>query len=59
MLILRRKAGESIVIDDNIVVTIERFIGNTAVVSVKAPPHIHVIRQELHDRIKRNEENGK
>jgi carbon storage regulator len=47
MLVLSRKVGESIVIGDDIVVTILEQRGDIVRVGVDAPRHIQVSRQEL------------
>jgi carbon storage regulator len=47
MLVLSRRIGESVVIGDDIVVTILEQRGDTIRVGVDAPRHIRVSRQEL------------
>ena len=47
MLTLSRKAGERILIGDNIVVTIVRIGPNTVKVGVEADKSITIIREEL------------
>lgn len=54
MLILSRKAGESIVIDGRIVVTVMRLEGDTIKVGVEAPADITIHRQEVYDEIQRS-----
>jgi carbon storage regulator len=49
MLVLSRKAGERILIGDNITVTIVRLTGNTVRIGIEAPIDIAVIRSELRD----------
>ena len=51
MLILSRKAGESIVIDGRIKVTIIRFEGEVIKVGIEAPSQVPVHRQEVYDEI--------
>lgn len=51
MLILSRKAGESIVIDGRIKVTIIRFEGEVVKVGIEAPSQVPVHRQEVYDEI--------
>jgi carbon storage regulator len=51
MLILTRKAGESIIIGDNVKITI---LGTTAPqirIGINAPKEVKVYRQELYERI--------
>lgn len=52
MLILTRRIGESIVINDNIIVTILGGRGNQIRVGVDAPKDIAVHREEIYLRIK-------
>lgn len=47
MLVLSRKAGDRIVIGDNIVVTINRVQGQRVSVGVEAPRAVKVVRGEL------------
>ena len=52
MLVLTRKVGESIMIGDNIRVTIAEIVGNKARIGVQAPRDVTVDRQEIHERRK-------
>lgn len=52
MLILTRKVGETIVINDNIRVTVLGVKGNQIRLGVEAPEDVPVHRQEIHERIK-------
>lgn len=54
MLILTRKAGESIVIDGRIVVTITRLDGDVVKVGIDAPADVPVHRQEVYEEIQRS-----
>jgi len=54
MLILSRKAGESIVIDGRIVVKILRLEGEMVKVGIEAAREVPVHRQEVYDEIQRN-----
>jgi carbon storage regulator len=47
MLVLSRKAGEEIVIGDNIKVVIGRISGNRVTIGIKAPDDVHIKRGEL------------
>jgi carbon storage regulator len=51
MLVLTRKAGEEIVIDGNIRITIVLVKGERVRVGVTAPPEVTVDRAEVHRRI--------
>ncbi|MGL4549611.1 MAG: carbon storage regulator [Gemmataceae bacterium] len=47
MLVLTRKAGERILISDNIVVEVLEVQGNRVRIGIQAPPGITILRQEL------------
>lgn len=47
MLVLSRKEGEQVVIDENIVITITRVAGHRVAIGIEAPSHIHIQRGEL------------
>jgi len=50
MLVLTRKVGETIVIGNNIHVTVVSVQGEKVRVGVIAPPNVIVDRQEIHER---------
>lgn len=47
MLVLSRRVGERIVINENIVVTVVRVDGGRVRLGIEAPPEVSIIRQEL------------
>jgi carbon storage regulator len=47
MLVLTRKAGERIVISDNILVEVLEIQGNRVRVGIQAPQGVTILRQEL------------
>lgn len=47
MLVLSRKAGERILIGDQVVVTIVRVAPNGVRIGIEAPPEMVVVREEL------------
>jgi len=53
MLVLSRKRNESIVINDNVIVTIVDIRGDDVRLGVEAPKEIPVHRQEVFDAIQR------
>jgi carbon storage regulator len=55
MLVLNRRLRESIVIDDNIVVTVVAIGANSVRLAFDAPPNVAVHRAEVHDRIQRQQ----
>ncbi len=50
MLVLTRRIGEVIVIDDRIRVTVVSIDGGKVRLGVAAPPEVRVDRQEIHER---------
>ena len=54
MLILSRKAGESIVIDGRIIVKVVRVEGDMIKLGIDAPADVPVHRQEVYDEIQKN-----
>lgn len=56
MLILTRKIGESIVIADDIVVTVIESSGEQVRLGVDAPRHISVHREEVYSQISKENE---
>ena len=51
MLYLTRKIGESVVIDDNIEVTVIEMRGKSVKLGFTFPPDVTVLRRELFERI--------
>ena len=52
MLILTRKANETLIVGDNVTVTILGVKGNQVRIGVNAPKEISVHREEVYNRIK-------
>jgi carbon storage regulator len=50
MLVLSRRVGETIVIDNVICVTVVAVQGNKVRLGITAPPHVAVDREEVHQR---------
>lgn len=60
MLVLSRKVGESIVIGDQIEVTVLSVEGETVRVGIKAPKHVDIFRKEVYLSIQEsNQESAK
>lgn len=53
MLILTRRVGETVLIGEDIVVTVLGVKGNQVRIGVKAPRDVAVHREEIFERIKR------
>jgi carbon storage regulator len=58
MLVLSRQRDESIVIGDDIIITIVDIRGEKVRLGITAPAHVPVHRQEIYDAIKREAESG-
>lgn len=50
MLVLSRKLGERIIIDEQIVVEVVRCRGDKVRLGITAPPHVQIRREELPPR---------
>ncbi len=55
MLVLTRRVGESIMIGDDVVVTVTGIRGGQVIVGISAPKEIDVHREEVYERIRRSE----
>ena len=47
MLVLSRKAGEKLMIGDDVVLTINRISGNRVAIGIEAPRDVRIVRGEL------------
>ena len=56
MLVLSRKTNESIVIDGNITVSVLRVDNDNVRLGIEAPLEIPVLRKEIYEAIKTNNE---
>jgi carbon storage regulator len=55
MLVLSRKKGESVIIRENIVVTVVDIRGDKVRLGIEAPKDVLVHRREVYDAIRRSE----
>ncbi|MCG8432683.1 MAG: carbon storage regulator CsrA [Gammaproteobacteria bacterium] len=58
MLILTRRVGETVMIGDNVTVTVLGVKGNQVRIGVNAPKDIAVHREEIYERIRREQSEG-
>jgi carbon storage regulator len=53
MLILTRRAGENVMIGDDVMITVLEVKGGQVRIGINAPRSVAVYREELYERIKR------
>lgn len=58
MLILTRRVGETVMIGDEVTVTVLGVKGNQVRVGINAPKNVAVHREEIFERIKREAQQG-
>lgn len=58
MLILTRRVGETLMIGDEVTVTVLGVKGNQIRVGVNAPKDVAVHREEIYERIRKEQEAG-
>lgn len=55
MMVLPSRPQESIMIGEEVVITVLQVVGNQVRIGITAPAEVPVYREELYDRIKREE----
>lgn len=58
MLILTRRVGETVMIGDEVTITVLAVKGNQVRVGINAPKSVTVHREEIYERIKREQNEG-
>ena len=58
MLILTRRVDETVMIGDEVTITILGVRGNQVRVGINAPKSVAVYREEIYERIKREQQGG-
>ncbi|MFP4129106.1 MAG: carbon storage regulator CsrA [Halorhodospira sp.] len=58
MLILTRRVGETLMVGDEISVTVLGVKGNQVRIGVNAPRNVSVHREEIYERIRHEEDEG-
>jgi carbon storage regulator len=59
MLILTRRIGETVMIGDDVIVTILEVKGNQVRIGFSAPKNVAVYREEIYERMKRGQQGGR
>lgn len=58
MLILTRRVNEKLMVGDDVTVTVLSISGNQVRIGVTAPRHVPVHREEIYEKVKRQESLG-
>ena len=58
MLVISRKKGESLLIGDDIEITVEKIDSSSVKISIKAPKEKVILRREVDERVKEENSNA-
>lgn len=58
MLIISRKKGESLLIGDDIEITVEKIDSSSVKISIKAPKEKVILRKEVYEKVKDENSNA-
>ena len=58
MLVISRKKGESLLIGDDIEITVEKIDSSSGKISIKAPKEKVILRKEVYEKVKDENSNA-
>ena len=58
MLILTRRVNEKLMVGDDVTVTVLSISGNQVRIGINAPRHVPVHREEIYEKVKRQQSAG-
>ena len=58
MLVISRKKGESLLIGDDIEITVEKIDTSSVKISIKAPKEKVILRKEVYEKVKQENSNA-
>ena len=58
MLVISRKKGESLLIGDDIEITVEKIDSSSVKISIKAPKEKVILRKEVYEKVKQENSNA-
>ena len=58
MLVISREKGESLLIGDDIEITVEKIDSSSVKISIKAPKEKVILRKEVYEKVKKENSNA-